>query len=353
MSSITLRKRKRKNGEFFLWLDIYHDQKRMCEWLNLKLTGGSQDKEILEMAKTIRAKRELELQAGTYELPSFKKKVNYFEYAEPFIQRLSPNTIATFRNTFIHLKTFKGDDQLTFDKITPKFCQQFIQYMQDNGIRPNSVGTYFSKFKTIINHAINDGILNQKPFKNIKLKGEETLPKFLTIEELKLMLDNPCQNKEVVSAFFFSCLTGLRWSDISILTWDKINLEKGFILIEEVKTKSKHIEPLSKQALFILMQRHNNQGGNDLVFQLPHRNLVNKELGRWAMRTIGKGVSFHSARHTFATLLLTSGVDLYTTSKLLGHKGIGTTTIYAKVIDKKKIEAVNQLEVHTNFLLVS
>ena len=85
--------------------------------------------------------------------------------------------------------------------------------------------------------------------------------------------------------------------------------------------------------------------GEVVFYDLPkYLSVINSGLKRWAKAAeIDKNISFHTARHTFATMLLTLDVDLYTVSKLLGHKDIKTTQIYAKIIDKKKQDAVNKI----------
>lgn len=81
------------------------------------------------------------------------------------------------------------------------------------------------------------------------------------------------------------------------------------------------------------------------IFKLPTKKALNKSVKIWADEAdIAKNISFHTARHTFATMMLTFGVDLYTTSKLLGHTNITTTQIYAKIVDKKKDEAINLVD---------
>lgn len=81
------------------------------------------------------------------------------------------------------------------------------------------------------------------------------------------------------------------------------------------------------------------------IFTLPRSSTINSDIKRWAERAgVDKKLTYHVSRHTYATLLITKGVDVYTVSKLLGHKSVRTTQIYADVIDKKKVEAVNLLD---------
>ena len=162
-------------------------------------------------------------------------------------------------------------------------------------------------------------------------------------------------------AYFFACFTGLRWSDINGLQWSNIikktinNKEEWFIYFEQQKTESVEYFPLSEQSVEILKEREAMQDDSEYVFPLVketspktcrvHGN-VDYALKKWA-KAAGlnwKKMRFHTGRHTFATNLLelTNG-DLYTVSKLLGHKSIQTTQIYAHVRDRMKQAAVKSL----------
>ena len=144
-------------------------------------------------------------------------------------------------------------------------------------------------------------------------------------------------------AFLFSCLCGLRVSDIRKLKWNDLQKsgERIRIEIKMQKTKEPLYLPISDEALKWLPQQ-NEAKGDDLIFPLTHEGTINKILQKWAKDAgVIKHISFHVARHTHATMMLTLGADLYTVSKLLGHKNIATTQIYAKIVDKKKEEAIS------------
>ena len=137
-------------------------------------------------------------------------------------------------------------------------------------------------------------------------------------------------------------MCGLRVSDIRKLTWSDLQQSGGRVRIEikMQKTKEPLYLPISDEALKWLPERGETKDG-DIIFPLTHEGTVNDTLQHWAnVAGITKHISFHVARHTHATMLLTLGADLYTVSKLLGHKNIATTQIYAKIVDKKKEEAI-------------
>jgi integrase len=143
-------------------------------------------------------------------------------------------------------------------------------------------------------------------------------------------------------AFLFSSLTGLRFSDIKALKWKNISFDsQNGYTIKFIQQKTKGLEhlPISEQAIKIIGERKldNELVFNNLIYSAYH----NKILHRWIEKAgIEKHITFHCARHSFATLQLTFNTDIYTVSKLLGHRYLKTTEIYAKVIDKKKINAV-------------
>ena len=142
-------------------------------------------------------------------------------------------------------------------------------------------------------------------------------------------------------------LCGLRVSDIERLKWGDIKESNGRKQIEIVmkKTQEPLYVPLSQCALDYLPERGNSTDEDNVFLYLTTDSRLNKHVAQLAASAgIKKHVTFHTARHTFATLLLTEGADLYTTSKLLGHTDISTTQIYAKIVDEKKQEAVSLLD---------
>ena len=168
---------------------------------------------------------------------------------------------------------------------------------------------------------------------------------YLTADELRKLINATCINNEVRNAFLFSCMCGLRWSDINALKWGDIKRDgdNWKIEIRMVKTRELLYLPLSDEAKNFLPAR-DEKADSDFIFTLPTLWWAEKNIADWLKDSkINKHVTFHCGRHTFATLMLTQGADLYTTSKLLGHTDVKTTQIYAKIVDAKKAEAVNLL----------
>ena len=165
----------------------------------------------------------------------------------------------------------------------------------------------------------------------------------MTIDEVRALIDTPMENEAIKDAYLFSCFCGLRISDIIRLQWKDVFVDGGQyrLSVSMQKTKEPIYLPLSSEALKWMPER-GNKTPEDKVFDLPSPNTINILIKPWAKAAgISKRFTFHTARHTFATMMLTLGADLYTTSKLLGHADVKMTQVYAKIINKKKDDAVN------------
>lgn len=214
-------------------------------------------------------------------------------------------------------------------------------------IKPTTQANYFRCFMGALNAAVRAEIILSNPFDKIasveKIKVPEGSREYLTIDEIKKLIATKCKREDIKNAFLFSCFCGLRISDICAITWGQITKdgEQMRIQLQMQKTKDPLYLPISEQAQKYMPQR-GTAGDNDHIFNMPGDRCCNVNIDKWAKAAgITKKVTFHVARHTFATMMLTLGADLYTTSKLLGHTKIETTQIYAKIVNKKKDEAVN------------
>ena len=168
----------------------------------------------------------------------------------------------------------------------------------------------------------------------------------MTLEELKILFDTECEQNVLKRASIFSALTGLRWSDINKLAWSEVQHSNDYgwyIRFRQKKTKGAETLPISDQARDLLGEIDEP---TERVFKgLKYSAWHNLKLQQWVMKAgISKTITFHCARHTYATLQLTLGTDIFTVSKLLGHKDLRTTQVYAKIIDEKKMEAANRIK---------
>ena len=167
---------------------------------------------------------------------------------------------------------------------------------------------------------------------------------YLTIDEVRLLAQTECEYPRIKDAFLFSCMTGLRRSDILRLKWGDIHKQGDFtrIIFRQKKTEGQEYLDITPQAAQLM---GDPKGINDPIFEDIHSpSCTNKAVQEWVLNAgIHKKISFHCARHTFATMMLDLGTDIYTVSKLLGHRDLSTTQIYVKVLDKNKQKAVSNI----------
>ena len=217
-------------------------------------------------------------------------------------------------------------------------------------LRNNTIAQYMNLLTIALNYAVKKDFLQSNPFKKLdgfeKIHNEQSKREYLTAEELQKLAETPCKSEALKRAYMFSAYTGLRISDIKGLQWQHIITTNGTKRVEKMQQKTKYIVsvPLSSKALQWLPEQGEAPETANVFTLLPKSTLC-KYMREWVQNAgIKKKITFHTARHTFATLLLTMGADLYVTSKLLGHTNINTTQIYAKIIDKKREEAINLLD---------
>ncbi len=142
----------------------------------------------------------------------------------------------------------------------------------------------------------------------------------------------------------FSVLTGIRYVDISKLLWSEIHYIENdgyYVIFRQKKTQGAETMPISDEAFELLGKR---KGDKELVFKKLNKWDVDRVLPVWvASSGINKHITFHCFRHTYATLQLAAGTDIFTISKMLGHRSVKTTQVYVKVIDQKKRDAANRI----------
>lgn len=344
---LRVRKKPLKNGRYSLYLDIYHLGKRKYEFLNLYLTKDRQhNKEVKRLAENIRAKRELELANNNYGfIPDFKKRislVNYFEkYADEY------HKWSNVQSSLKHLKNYLNGKDITFNELDEQWFEGFKDYLLSCGIKQNTAHNYFSILKRVIRQAVKEKIVNYDLSQSIDhIKQKSTKREYLLLDEIKTLVNTECKYPEYKRAFLFACFTGLRFSDLKALKWE--NVKKDSLEFKAEKTEDYQYIPLGESAKALLYQNDKNSKVVHLpeknVFQLPNRWFYNEILKRWFKdANIYKNASSHIARHTFATMNLTEGNEIFTVSKLLRHKNLSTTQIYAKIIDETKKKAVDRL----------
>ena len=369
---VHLRKRQHsKTGSISLFLEIYKgttttaDGKvknlRDYEYLNLYLIDKPKtpidkqsNKDNLLLAESIKAKRELEIKNGLYGFTNeFKQSTNFIDYFTDQMEKRkqSEGNYGNWDSTLKHLIKFAGT-KISFREIDDIFCENFRDYLKNTAkktsgqpLSSSSVSSYFNKFRACLKEAVKKKIILSNPATDVtNPKVIENIRQYLSLDDLKAIVKTECRYDVLKRAFVFSCLTGLRWSDINNLKWSEVqNTNEGWrITFHQQKTKGLQYLDISEQARGYLGEQCNP---NERVFTgLKYSSYMNVELSKWMMKAgITKDITFHCARHTFAVLQLTLGTEIFTLSKLLGHSELKTTQIYAKIIDEKKREAVNKI----------
>jgi integrase len=364
--NVILRQRL-KGDKISLYLDYYSRGKRQYEYLKLYLVPepekGSLTKEqkdsnrkTLALAEAIRSKRHLEIQNGYYGFQDREKvKGSFISYVEHLKDKRN-SSIGNYDNwdsTLKHLKKYVKTD-VTFEQVNKEWLEGFKDYLSTEAKTPrqkalsqNSQAAYYSKVRAALKQAHKDGIMRTNPSQEVAgIKPGETERSFLTYEELQAMAKEECDFPILKHAFIFSALTGLRWSDIEKLVWSEVEHSKElgyFIRFRQKKTKGAETLPISEQAFKLLGERRKPE---HRVFEgLKYSAWHNLKLAQWALRAgVTKHITFHTARHSFATLQLTLGTDIYTVSKMLGHKNLKTTQVYTRIVDHKKQEAANRIK---------
>ena len=249
-----------------------------------------------------------------------------------------------------------GKSEFLLKDVDKEFCKGFIAFLKtctyNDGKKQLSTTTcrmFVNYFGSSLAKAVRDGLIEQNPF--LLLEAKEKPQKrvaereFLTIEEIKKVMNTPRRYELVKKAFLFSCFTGLRYSDMKALNWSEIHKaadgKTEYIDHIQVKTKDRVTIPLSEVTKKWMPKRE--EGIDNIFHNLTITSTtVEVVLKEWMEAAgITKHITYHCSRHTAATMLLTLGASIYVVSKILGHKSIKMTEIYAKIVDKKKLETVN------------
>lgn len=343
---IHLRKKKLQDGRESLYLDIYRDGKRNYEFLKLYIKRGDpNNKEVLSLAEKIRSQRTVEFANNEFEQISSKKRnASLIKYFEKFNE--SKNKWTNYQASLKHLKNFEPQEIL-FKQVNKKWLESFAEYLiKEAGLKRNSAFLYFRKLKEVLGQASREGFIRAEVIRSaINPKRERVERGYLELKELQKLVNTPADRPDISKAFLFSCFTGLRQCDVRNLRWKDIS--DNTIKIKQQKTNDSLSIPLSQTAINIISTGNVLQLPDNKIFQVPKdKTTINRALTRWfKLAGIDKKAYYHLSRHTFATLNLTSRNDIYTVSKLLGHKSLKTTEIYAKIIDEKKKEAMDNLPV--------
>ncbi len=366
---VKVRTKKLADGSESYYLDIYVDGKRQYEFLKLyrlpeiNARIKEQNRATLAAVETIKSKRIIELTNSKAGLKntSGRSKMLLADWMQSFYDEQKRRGVrgvkllGTVKNL---ISTYIGRNKIRMGDIDKDFCVAFIRWLQSenkttwgNPLSPKSMSDYVGYFSTALNAAVRADIIPENPFMSLtpteRIKVPESKREFLTVDEIKTLIATECPREDVKRAYLFACYCGLRLSDIYALRWRDLSKdgEQWRASVVMKKTTTPIFLPLSSQAMKWIPERGDAPDDGKVFDGLIAEPNINKVLAKWVKAAgITKKITYHTSRHSFATMMLTLGADLYTTSKLLGHSNVKTTQIYAKIVDSKKVEAVNLVD---------
>lgn len=362
---VRIRFKKLANGSVSVYLAINVNGRRTYDYLKLYLVPETdqaaklQNKQTMEAVYAIKAQRILQITNGAAgikkDLRNKMRLVDWLKiYQDRQVNKGKRGAKRWVRTMIFVIEGYDGGKDATLADIDHQWLTDFMIYLMNDYVTykktkltNGTVDNYLHCLKAAFNVAVEEGIMPTNPMLALDrshLKGTTYEREFLSVEEVKKLIDTPCRRPDIKGAFLFSCFCGLRISDVRSLQWKHVVTAGGkmYLKITQFKTRRPLSIPLSRQALRWMPER-GGAGEDEYIFPPLSKNMT--VLDDWAKEAgINKHVTFHVSRHTFATMELTMGADIYTTSKLLGHTSVATTQIYAKVINSKKEEAVSLLD---------
>lgn len=362
---VRIRFKKLSNGSVSVYLAINVNGRRTYDYLKLYLvpetdqTAKLQNRQTMEAVYAIKAQRILQITNGAAgikkDLRNKMRLVDWLKiYQDRQVNKGKRGAKRWVRTMIFVIEGYDGGKDATLADIDHQWLTDFMIYLMNDYVTykktkltNGTVDNYLRCLKAAFNVAVEEGIMPTNPMLALDrshLKGTTYEREFLSVDEVKKLIDTPCRRPDIKGAFLFSCFCGLRISDVRSLQWKHVVTtgDKMYLKITQFKTRRPLTIPLSRQAIKWMPERA-DAGEDDYIFPPLSKNMT--VLDDWAKEAgIKKHVTFHVSRHTFATMELTMGADIYTTSKLLGHTSVATTQIYAKVINSKKEEAVSLLD---------
>lgn len=379
---IKLRWRQLKNGNQTIYLDYYEKgKKRNLEYLHLYLIPEVDEAAKIMNANTMRAaikiknERISDLLAGKANIKTIggaSNRIKLLDWIDSYANNklkngLSKSSYSIIVNMRNYLARFENKTNLI--DVDVDFVSDFIHYLHDCGkilvspktgkeIKKNeplsqkTISNYIGVLRSALKRAEDEGKISNSPFRKLNDEDKRLFqaPKsnrvFLTIEEVRqIAINDILENEQTKQAFMFACFTGLRLSDIRSFKWSDIQISGGnwFRDFSQKKTAERLNLPISDEARKWMPKKVDNI--DTIFYKLPKATCeINRQVKKWVKAAgIDKYVTFHTSRHTFATMLLTRGVDIYTVSKLLGHTSLSATRIYADLVTQKKVDGVNAL----------
>ncbi|MDN3594636.1 tyrosine-type recombinase/integrase [Zunongwangia endophytica] len=374
MANVTLRHKKISKGRLSLYLDYFPEiispktgKPTRREFLKLYIHENPKN-EIernhnstqVQLAEHIRARRLMDLRNKEYGLKEhIDIDVNFYNFYNSVVTEYYNNgtkgTYSGWKSSLDYWEKYIGKN-LNSKQLLPYHIIEYRAFLlstksnksETKKLSRNTASSYYKNFINVLKKAYKHKLLTSNLALEAEyIKEEETHREYLTEDELKVLWKTPAKLSFLKSIAFFSVMTGLRFSDIANLKWNSIMHDSKlghYIRLKEKKTGNIQNHFIPSNAYNLLPERGNNE---EFVFSGLEYSKIVRPLKEWIEESgINKKITFHNFRHTFATLQLSKGTDIYTVSKMLGHKNVATTQIYGKVMDRQKIEAANKMNLN-------
>ncbi len=359
--TVTLRTRKCKKGMLSYYLDYYpcyRDRETMetirHESLGIYVYEKPKTKQEIAFNKTMKEKAEA-IRCRRYEVVINERydlfdrvllKQDFLAYYEKEAQKHNQKWMFVYA----HFKDYvKG--KCLFEEVDVALCRGFGEYLQNDAkskqtgkkLAQNSIAGYWSTFRGFLKVALKSKKINENINDYLdRIDTEDTYKESLTLEEIYTLYNTECEEPVLKRGALFSCLTGLRYSDVEAMTWDKVQTYADggkYLDFLCVKTGKRCIVPINKDVLKLMGRK-----GKGVVFEGLKYTMTQQPMKNWLKDAgITKHITFHSFRHTYATLQVELGTDIYTVQSLLGHANVTTTEIYARHAEAKNREAAAKI----------
>ncbi|MCH4147866.1 MAG: site-specific integrase [Prevotella sp.] len=359
-TKVTVRERPLKNGQNSVYLDFYPPVRNpktgklaRREYLSIYTYANPKEKfeveynkAMMQKAELIKCKRIVDTIDNEFGfLDHNKMQGDFLQYFCSKMRQAGEDQ--NWQCAYKYFSEYCGG-KCTFGDLCAGFCQGFLDYLLNKNTQygrkmmSTTANNHLDKLKWVLRLAFDEGYIRENISHQLRHAKEVPQKKeVLTLSELKQLAATPCPKTVLKNAALFSCLTGLRISDIILLCWKNIEqTESGWAIhIITKKTKTEAVLPLSDEALSLCGERTFGR-----VFKGLSMGIVSLYLKDWVKSAgITKHITFHCFRHTYATLQIAAGTDIYTLSKMLTHSSVKTTQVYAEVVNDLKVEAAEKI----------
>ena len=298
---VRLRMKDLSDGSKSLYLDIYRNGKRTYEYLKMYLipetdeNARRRNKATMNAANAIKSKRIIEMTNGEAGIENEKEKVFLLDWMQTYKENQEKRGKKDENQIKVAIRIIEdyAGKKVTLDQIDKAFCQGYIDYLmmeyRPRGKRVSNftLKNYYRVLNSALNAAVRAELMRSNPFDKIdksdKIRLPESKRSYMTIEEVKALIATPMKYEEIKCAYLFSCFCGLRISDVKRLQWKDVFIDKGQyrLAVSMKKTKEPIYLPLSSEALKWMPER-GDKAPDDLVFDLPSGNEINRLLKPWA-----------------------------------------------------------------------